>query len=74
MTVDLSDLVSVAQELQLTKDELNALQYASGYVTVKLLKKYEKEHSRRKFGAKAEQFEMCLGNMSIADEETDFTK
>ena len=65
---------SVVQELQLTKDELNALRYTSGYVAVKLLKKYEKEHSRRTFGAKAEQFEMCLGNMSIADEETDFTK
>ena len=65
---------SVVQELQLTKDELNALRYTSGYVAMKLLKKYEKEHSRRTFGAKAEQFEMCLGNMSIADEETDFTK
>ena len=42
------------QELQLTKDELNALRYTSGYVAVKLLKKYEKEHSRRTFGAKAE--------------------
>ena len=65
---------SVVQELQLTKDEMNALRYASGYVARKLLKKYENEHSRKKLGIKAEHFEECLGNMAVAYDETDFTK
>ena len=65
---------SVVQELQLIKDEMNALRYASGYVARKLLKKYENEHSRKKLGIKAEQFEECLCNMAVAYDETDFTK
>ena len=58
----------------MTKCELNALCYASGYVAMKLLKKYEKENSRKKLGSKAEQFEECLGNMAVADDETDYTQ
>ena len=63
-------------EVQLSKDELNALRYASGYVSRKLLKKYEKkgEKERKKMGKKIEQFEMCLGNMAVAGEETEFTQ
>ena len=42
---------------------------------MKLLKKYEKEHSRNKLGIKAERLEECLGNMAVAaDDETDYTK
>ena len=34
------------QEVQLSKDEMNAVHYVSGYVPMKLLKKYEtKERS-----------------------------
>ena len=63
-------------EVQLSKDELNALRYASGYVPRKLLKRYEKkgERERKKMGKKIDQFEMCLGNMAIASDETDFTQ
>ena len=60
---------SAVQELQLTKDKLNTLRYASGYIAKK---KYEKEHLRKKLGIKAEQFEEALGNMTVADEETNF--
>ena len=62
------------QEVQLSKDEMNALRYASGYIVMKILKKYEKEHVRKKLGIKAEQFEMCLGNMAVAGDETDYTE
>ena len=41
----------------LSKDELNALRYACGYVAHKLLKKYEKEHDD---SGKFAQYEMCL--------------
>ena len=64
--------VDADQEIQLSKDEMNALRYASGYVPMKLLKKYEKKG--KKFGKKAEQFEMCLGNMAVTSQETDFTQ
>ena len=58
------------QEMELSKDELNALRYACGYVAVKLLKKYEK---KKDLGKKSEQFEMCLGNMAVTGEETNLT-
>ena len=57
-------------EVQLSKDEMNALRYTSGYVVRKILKKYEKEHVRKRMGIKAEEFEMCLGNMAVAGDET----
>ena len=53
----------------LTPDELNAMQYACGYVPYKLLKKYEK-----KMGLQAECFVKCLGNMAVKyenDQESD---
>lgn len=53
---------------EFTKDELNALRYACGYVAHKLLKKYEKRKSE-----KSDQFEMCLGQMAVAGDSTDFT-
>ena len=62
------------QEIQLSKDEMNALRYASGYVVMKILKKYEKEHVRKRLGKKAEEFEMCLGNMAVAGDETEYTE
>ena len=61
-------------EVQLSKDEMNALRYASGYVVRKILKKYEKEHVRKRMGIKAEEFEMCLGNMAVAGDETEYTE
>ena len=33
--------IDADQEIQLPKDEMNAFRYASGYVPMKLLKKYE---------------------------------
>ncbi len=47
----------------MSKDELNILQYAGGYVPHSLLKKYEK-----RTGPKYEQFVMCLGNMAVHSE------
>ena len=66
----------ITAEVHITKDELNALRYASGYLPVKLLKRYEKKGGmeRKKMGRKMEQFEMCLGNMAVTNEETDFTQ
>ncbi len=43
--------------------------HACGYVALKLLRKYE-----RKSGEKFDQFEMCLGEMAVLGEPTDFTQ
>ena len=52
----------------LTIDELNAMQYACGYVPRALLKKYEKRS-----GSKFEQFVECLGEMAVdSDEDSEF--
>ena len=50
----------------LSTDELNAMQYACGYVPHKLLKRYE---SRR--GPKVSRFVECLGNMAVVCEDSD---
>ena len=42
-----------------------------GYVAHKLLKKYEKEHDD---SGKFAQYEMCLGNMAVFGDTSDFTK
>lgn len=65
---------TVSIEAQLSKDELNALRYASGYVPAKLLKKYggKGERERKRLGNKLDQFEMCLGNMAVTNDNTDF--
>ena len=51
----------------LTADELNALQYAAGYVPHALVKKYEK-----RTGEKYEAFIECLGDMAVVSEDVDF--
>ena len=55
--------------VEFNKDELNALHYACGYMALKLLRKY-----KRKRGKKFDQFEMCLGEMAVMGEPTDFTQ
>ena len=47
----------------LSKDELNALQYACGYIPHALLKRYEK-HT----GSKFDKFIKCLGDMAVRSE------
>ena len=51
----------------MNKDELNALQYAGGYVPHALLKKDEKRS-----GGKFKQFNQCLGDMAVECEHSDF--
>lgn len=47
----------------MSKDELNALQYACGYIPHILLKRYEK-----KSGRKYDKFLECLGDMAVPSE------
>ena len=54
------------EEIQFSKDELNAMRYACGYVALKVLKKYEKKKDHP-------ECEMCLGNMAVTGETNDFT-
>ena len=54
-------------EVVLTVDELNALRYACGYVSHRLLKKFEKRK-----GDKFCQFIHCLGEMAVVGEGGDF--
>lgn len=55
------------QQVTLSTDELNAMQYACGYVPHKLLKRYE---SRR--GVNVRRFVDCLGNnMAVVCEDSD---
>ena len=54
------------EEILLSKDELNTLRYSCGYVALKILKKYEKSN-------KYPDCEMCLGNMAVQGDTTDFT-
>ena len=56
-----------ARVTEMTTDELNALQYAAGYIPHALLKKYEK-----RTGQKYEEFIECLGYMAVQSEYTDF--
>ena len=51
--------------IQLNKDELNLLHYASGYVTHQLLRKYQK-----RVGCKCEKFVECLKEMALHGEAT----
>ena len=50
-------------EVVLSKDELNALRYACGYVAYSLLRKFEKRK-----GDKYQQFVFCLGEMAVPGE------
>ena len=61
-------------EEPLGKDELNALQYACGYIPHALLKRYEK-----RTGSKFDKFIECLGKMAVRSESNsehflDYTK
>ena len=58
---------SKSNEISLTKDELNALQYVGGFVPHALLKRYE-----RNTGQKYERFFECLGNMAVVSDTSDF--
>ena len=53
-------------DVVLTVDELNALRYACGYVSHRLLKKFEKRK-----GDKFRQFVHCLGEMAVVGEGGD---
>ena len=50
-------------ESPLSKDELNAMQYACGYVPHALLRRYEKRNDR-----KFDKFIECLGDMAVQSE------
>ena len=70
-TAEASEIESYqSEEVLLSKDELNSLRYACGYVALKLLKRYE---NKKHLGKKGEEFETCLKNMAVAGEETNFT-
>jgi len=56
-----------AEDPSLSKDELNVMRYAGGYVPHSLLKRYEK-----KTGRKHDQFIECLGDMAVESEHSDF--
>ena len=58
---------SKSNEISLTKDELNALQYVGGVVPHALLKRYE-----RSTGQIYERFFECLGNMAVVSDTSDF--
>ena len=54
-------------ENSLSADELNAMQYACGYVPRALLRKYEK-----RTGSKFNRFVECLGEMAVDGAESEF--
>ena len=56
------------EDVVFTRDELNALRYACGYVAHSLLKRFEK-----KVGEKFSQFVTCLGEMAVAGEGEDLS-
>ena len=53
--------------VDMTTDELNALQYAAGYVLHALLRRFEK-----RTGNKYEAFIECLGDMAVSCDDTEF--
>ena len=65
MVASSSNAVAVVPPLN--AEEENALRYVSGYVALKLMRKYEKEE-----GKKAMQFMECLSNMAVEGEESSF--
>lgn len=58
---------SATEAPTMNAEEENALRYVSGYVALKLMRKYEKEE-----GEKAMQFVECLSNMAVTGEESGF--
>ena len=57
---------SPVEEVQLTNDELNVLQYVGGFVPHALLRRFER-HKK-----KYEQYFECLGEMAVVGENNDF--
>ena len=55
---------TISSDTVFSKDELNALQYACGYVPHALLKGYEKRCG--------EKFDQCLSDMAVASEHDDY--
>lgn len=66
------------EELEFSKDELNILRYACGYVVLKVLKKYKQQlqsKAGRKEGITGKmQCEVCLSNMIGCDEDDPITQ
>lgn len=62
-------------ELQLSKDELNALCFEVDMFQWSFFKRNEKRKKGKikGMGEKVEQFEICLSNMAVSSEETGFT-
>ena len=53
--------------VHMSSEEENAIRYASGFVTMRLKKIYEQEHTN-----KARQFVECLANMSVEGDGSNF--
>ena len=62
-----SETAAEIGELSMSKDELNALRYAGGYVPHVLLKRFEK-----RVGQKYDQFVECLGELAVSSGQEDF--
>ena len=58
---------SNASTLQLSEAEENIMRYAAGYISMSLLKKYEKESSE-----KAVEYIECLSRMAVNGDECSF--
>ena len=61
-TVDIQNSTSTTEEVMLTKDELNALQYVGGFVPYSLLKRFERHEKKYR------QFFECLEEMAVGNE------
>ncbi len=62
-----SDSNATPAKATLLAEEDNAVRYASGYVSMKLSKKFEKQS-----GNKAAQFVQCLNNMAMVGNDSSF--
>ena len=62
-----STISNPSDTVDMTTDELNALQYAAGYVPHALLRRFEK-----RTGNKYEAFIECLGDMAVSCDDTEF--
>ena len=67
LSVATSHSVSTPVAPGLNAEEENALRYVSGYVALKLMRKYQKDDSE-----KAIQFVECLSNMAVVGDESSF--
>ena len=67
LMVATSRSIVVPVAASLNAEEENALRYVSGYVALKLMRKYQKEGSE-----KAIQFVECLSNMAVVGDESSF--